>query len=156
MLPPRPSSQPMSESHSAKTTEAIRKALPQVLPSHLSPSPPTCTAFPPHVPTRLVSINPVPKDTPHSPSCLHHHFLPLGWISPISVSCVLFLPFLSNATNISPPSKIKQWFILTVLHASPPILSCIHSNQAFIPSIGLKTTLVKVIQHGQVQGPFSD
>lgn len=107
MLPPQPSSQLMPDSYFAKTTEAIRKALPQVLPSHLSPNPPTCTAFPSQVPTLLVSINPAPKDTTHSPSCLHHHFLPLGRISPINVRRVLFLPFLSNATSISPPSKIK-------------------------------------------------
>lgn len=49
-----------------------------------------------------------PKTPLILPSLLHHHFLPLGWISLISVRRVLFIPFLSGYHHFSSPLKLKK------------------------------------------------
>lgn len=97
-----------------------------------------------------------PKTPLILPSLLHHHFLPLGWISLISVRRVLFIPFLSGYHHFSSPLKLKKKkrLIFTVSNVFHPILPWIYSSQNFISPMSLKTTLVKVIQHCEIQGFF--
>lgn len=87
------------------------------------------------------------------PTCIIISCLSAGLVP--SVLDVFYFSHSSAATSMSPPSKRKKWVALTVLKAVPPILSCIRSNQTSVPSVSLKATLARAVQHCQTQGSFS-